>query len=64
MLFFHLMRYATTWLGRKDATHILVRNSLVEPIPLLVWFRIQSFPSPRLVAMPRLKSPGSPTIYP
>ena len=29
---------------------------------LLVW--IQSFPSPRLVASPRLKNPVCPTIYP
>ena len=39
--------------GRRHLWHILSRNSLTQPIPLLVynWFWIQSFPSLRLVAI-------------
>ena len=57
--------YLETWFSGGGVTHVpLGMNSLVKPIPLQVGFWIQSFPSPRLVGIPRLKSSVYPTIYP
>ena len=50
----YMLMYLPTPLDKQDVTNLL--SGVLQ-----VW--IQSFPSPRLVAIPRLKSPVCPTIY-
>ena len=53
--------YSVTLFG---GMHVLSRNSMMEYMPIQVWFWIKNFPSPKVVAISRLKCSVSPTNYP